>query len=145
MRRIALPLMLICLLVLTAVLAGCGSTSTTTTVAPTTVTTAATTTSASTAPATTQTSAPATTETTAPPVTDTTAASANDGKTLYQDNCSSCHGANGEGGAGPMIAGSSRSGVVKTVTNGRGDMPSFQGRLAADQIEAIAGYVSTLK
>lgn len=95
-----------------------------------------------------------------------------DGASLYGSNCASCHGANGQGGAGPALrdgesvktfpgeeglaaqiswieTGSApfkgqpygdpnREGGQRVATSG--GMPGFQGRLTAEEIEAIAIY-----
>lgn len=48
------------------------------------------------------------------------------GETLYADHCAVCHAADGSGGTGPNL--SSKvvgAGVVNTVLNGEGQMPSF--------------------
>jgi mono/diheme cytochrome c family protein len=60
--------------------------------------------------------------------------------------CAGCHGANAEGGAGPRLAGTSRSfdQVKNTVRNGRGGgMPKF----SADQIsdQTLADIYAWLK
>ena len=34
--------------------------------------------------------------------------------------------------------------LVKVITQGKGRMPSFEGRLTAEEIKAIAEYVKTL-
>jgi cytochrome c550 len=49
--------------------------------------------------------------------------------------CVQCHGANAEGGAGPKLAGTSRSfdQVKNTVRNGRGgEMPAFSASQVSD-------------
>jgi mono/diheme cytochrome c family protein len=60
--------------------------------------------------------------------------------------CAGCHGANAEGGAGPKLAGTSRSfdQVKNTVRNGKGgEMPKF----SADQIsdQALTDIYAWLK
>jgi cytochrome c oxidase subunit 2 len=40
------------------------------------------------------------------------------GKSVYQRNCLACHGASGEGGVGPAIAGS----AIAAFGNNMGDM-----------------------
>lgn len=137
MRKRFVLLAMTALVATAGILGGCGSSSTTTTAAPTTVTTTAPPTSATTAPATTETTGSATT---------TSASPASEGKTLFEANCSGCHGVSGEGGVGPTLIGISEAGnVIVVVTSGRENMPSFQAKLTADQIKAIADYVTTLK
>jgi mono/diheme cytochrome c family protein len=92
-----------------------------------------------------------------------------DGATIYGNNCAACHGANGQGGVGPKLAGGE---VVKTFPveddhiswvntgsapfkgKGYGDpnreggqhiaasggMPGFQGKLTDEEIAAVVTY-----
>lgn len=78
------------------------------------------------------------------------AAESEDGKLLFELNCSSCHkdGGNFISPAATLKKKAlERSGVFsleaikKQVTNGRGRMPAFKGRLNEKQIDAIAAYV----
>ncbi|MGD9738551.1 MAG: c-type cytochrome [Bauldia sp.] len=66
------------------------------------------------------------------------------GGPLYRSNCQACHGANGEGGAGPALAGYSRlsaTGSVATqIVHGGAYMPAF-GQLSDEQIAAIGTYI----
>ena len=62
-------------------------------------------------------------------------------------NCSGCHGANGEGGVGPKLAGnadilSNPAIIVTTVQKGKGNMPAFGGVLKDNEIYAVANYVA---
>jgi mono/diheme cytochrome c family protein len=72
------------------------------------------------------------------------------GAQLFQANCARCHGANGEGGIGPKLAG----GVVNTdfpyepdeialVAKGRGFMPAFAGTLSPQQLKQVVDYTRT--
>jgi cytochrome c551 len=111
---------------------GGGTTTTSTTVPSTTTTTTGSTT-------TTSTTVPSTTTTTvAPP----------DGAAIYQANCAACHGAEGQGGVGPSLQGIGEVHTVQelaeVITNGRGAMPAWQGRLTPEEINAVATYVSTI-
>lgn len=73
-------------------------------------------------------------------------------RALYVQNCAKCHGADGKAqttlgkklGADDISGGITTSKVIRTATNGRGDMPSFKKRLTKAQISAIAGYVHSL-
>jgi mono/diheme cytochrome c family protein len=73
-------------------------------------------------------------------------------RSLYTQNCASCHGANGKAqtrlgkklDADDISGGTSASKTTRVVTNGKGKMPSFRKRLTAAQIAQIAGYVSSL-
>lgn len=60
--------------------------------------------------------------------------------------CQGCHGANGEGGAGPKLAGNEKllkdPVYVHTIlTQGKGGMPSYSGKLEDKEIYAVANYV----
>ncbi|MGD9507009.1 MAG: cytochrome c [Geminicoccaceae bacterium] len=67
-----------------------------------------------------------------------------EGEPLYRSNCAACHGAEGQGGAGPALAGYARLEAVGTVAtqivHGGAYMPAF-GNLSDDQIAAIATYI----
>jgi mono/diheme cytochrome c family protein len=71
-----------------------------------------------------------------------------DGKSIFSANCASCHtlaDAGTTGTVGPNLDQSqpAKDLVVDRVTNGQGAMPSFKDSLDAQQIEAVADYVST--
>lgn len=77
------------------------------------------------------------------------ASEADSPRTLYVQNCARCHGADGKAqtalgkklDANDITGHISTAKVIRTVTNGKGDMPSFKKRLTAAQIKSIAGYV----
>lgn len=67
------------------------------------------------------------------------------GKTVFEQNCAGCHGAEGQGGAGPKLAGNEK--IVKdpayvhtVVTKGKGGMPAFA-QLKDNEVFAVANYV----
>jgi WD40 repeat protein len=69
---------------------------------------------------------------------------------LYQQHCAQCHGADRLGGMGPALLPENlgrlkKSEAVKTITDGRAatQMPAFGGKLGAQDIEALVGYVYT--
>jgi len=69
-----------------------------------------------------------------------------DGGAIYtQQNCFACHGGLGGGGLGPQLAGDPLLAIDKFVVAqiliGRGEMPSFGGKLSDEQIAAVAGYI----
>jgi cytochrome c5 len=73
-----------------------------------------------------------------------------DGAAIYAARCASCHGPNGEGGAGPalggVVDGHGRDYVVQTVTNGRPPaMPAWGGILTPAEIQAVVDYVATFE
>lgn len=72
------------------------------------------------------------------------------GKAVFAANCNACHlgGKNVVNPAKTLAKGdldknglNSVEAIVKQVTNGKGAMPAFKGRLKADQIENVAAYV----
>lgn len=82
------------------------------------------------------------------------AAAAGRGATPYATFCVACHGADGTGnpalGAPDLtddawLYGNTAERIAYTVRNGRnGRMPPFQDILSADQIQVLAGYVTSL-
>jgi len=79
-------------------------------------------------------------------------ASLSEGKTIFETNCATCHGNNGEGGIGPNLTddyylhGEGMTNTVHTITNGvpvKG-MISWRGILKEDQIKKVASYIQTL-
>ena len=75
---------------------------------------------------------------------------ATSGKDIFLTaGCTSCHtlkDAGSTGNIGPNLDDKKppKSLVVDRVTNGKGAMPSFKGRLTAKQIGAVAAYVSSV-
>ena len=78
------------------------------------------------------------------------AVAAEDGASLFQQNCAACHQAKGQGVAGafPPLAGNKfvqgdPKGPAYVVTHGRGGMPNFSDDLDDQQMAAILTYVRT--
>jgi len=74
----------------------------------------------------------------------------NDGQKIYSDNCSKCHGENGKLGvlgatnlSASTLDVASQTQIVKNGKNGT--MPAFNSQLTDQQIDAVVGYVQTLK
>ncbi len=78
------------------------------------------------------------------------------GAAIYSSKCQMCHGADGQ----PTMAGksmrampfnspelkkASTASLIAAVTNGKGNMPSYGGKLSADQIKAAVMYIRTLQ
>ena len=73
----------------------------------------------------------------------------------YIAMCAMCHGADGKGAMAkkmgsrdltdPGVQGMSESDIAKIVTDGKGKMTGFKGKLSDDQIKGVAAYVKTLK
>jgi mono/diheme cytochrome c family protein len=72
-----------------------------------------------------------------------------DGKAIFAEaGCGGCHtlkAAGASGTVGPNLddAKPSKELVIERVTNGKGVMPSFKDSYSAEQIAAVADYVST--
>ncbi|BBN93652.1 cytochrome C6 [Deinococcus grandis] len=67
------------------------------------------------------------------------------GKTVFAGNCAGCHGAEGQGGIGPKLAGNEK--ILKDpvyvhtiITKGKGGMPA-QTQLKENEVYAVANYV----
>lgn len=61
------------------------------------------------------------------------------GMQLYTENCSACHGKNGEGNIGPRLMGRliPWARALNTVRDGKNSMPAFSRRLDSKSIESI--------
>jgi cytochrome c6 len=82
--------------------------------------------------------------------------SANDtGRAAFKANCVSCHGADGAGTPlgksmeapdlrSPEVQKKPDGDLSQTITEGKGDMPSFKRTLSAEQVHAVVDYVRTL-
>jgi cytochrome c6 len=81
------------------------------------------------------------------------AAFAEDGKTLYDAKCALCHG---KDGVAKSVAKGSKNfndpefqktatvdTIVKMMTDGKNKMPSFKGKLSAEQMKMVADHVKT--
>jgi cbb3-type cytochrome c oxidase subunit III len=70
-----------------------------------------------------------------------------DGKTIFKENCASCHtlaDADAKGTIGPNLdqLKPPRDRVERQVINGGGAMPAFKGTLTDEQIKAVSTYVA---
>jgi cbb3-type cytochrome c oxidase subunit III len=70
-----------------------------------------------------------------------------DGKAIFTSSCASCHtlaAAGSSGTIGPNLDDAKPDEALarERVTNGKGVMPSFKGRLSEEQIAAVAKYVA---
>jgi len=69
------------------------------------------------------------------------------GEVVFNDYCSACHGANGEGGSGPALAKNGfvngRAAVINQVLFGATDhgMPPFAPVLTDEQVAQVATYI----
>jgi mono/diheme cytochrome c family protein len=68
------------------------------------------------------------------------------GPEIYKAYCATCHGVDGQGGVGPALAGvvaekyPNIDDQIAVVTNGKGTMPSWRGRLTPAQIRKVVVY-----
>ncbi|MCA9839792.1 MAG: c-type cytochrome [Trueperaceae bacterium] len=69
------------------------------------------------------------------------------GHYLYEQNCTGCHGAEGNGGIGPSLHNNSRldeaNWVVKRILLGAGPMPAFGARFDAHEVASLTQFLST--
>ncbi|MBU2603255.1 MAG: c-type cytochrome [Actinobacteria bacterium] len=87
-----------------------------------------------------------TTTTTAAPTETTAAPSGVDAAPIYAAKCAGCHGAGGEGGAGPDLRALTDAAAVEAqVTTGGGAMPAFGDTLSAEDITALGTFVIDLE
>ena len=67
------------------------------------------------------------------------------GQALFETHCSSCHGSDASGGAGPDIRGVSDSNeVIDTILYGEDSMPAFSGTLSDAEISDILSWLGSL-
>lgn len=69
------------------------------------------------------------------------------GRNIYARNCASCHGSSGGGGVGPklsegavVVAYPNIEDQIDLISNGRGRMPGYMGRLSGEEMQAVARY-----
>jgi cytochrome c6 len=71
------------------------------------------------------------------------------GSVLYEEKCMLCHGADGKqntmGAADLSTSTLNHETVVAIITSGKNSMKAFSPELNAEQIEAVAKYVETLR
>ena len=69
------------------------------------------------------------------------------GQEVFETNCQGCHGDEGQGGAGPALAGndvlSSARAVAAQILNGNEEhgMPAFMDILDDDEVAAVGTYI----
>jgi len=75
----------------------------------------------------------------------------------YKAKCAACHGADGKGDtstgkmmkirdlSSPEVQSQSDADLAKIITNGKGKMPKYEGKLTADQINDLVKYIRTFK
>ena len=85
------------------------------------------------------------------------AAFAADGAAVYKAKCASCHGPDGKGEtatgkamklrslASADVQKTSDADLTKVISDGKGKMPAYKGKLSADEIKALVAFIRTLK
>ena len=72
-----------------------------------------------------------------------------DGKSIYADRCTSCHGLNGKlgfGGAKDITASKkTMEEIVHQVTNGKGAMAAYKNILSPEEIRAVSEYAFSMR
>jgi len=80
-----------------------------------------------------------------------------DGAALFKKSCAPCHGALGAGDTPmgkklgvkaldtPEVQKMTDEQMTQLNTKGKGKMPSFAGKLSPEQLNAIVGFIRTLK
>lgn len=65
---------------------------------------------------------------------------------LYAANCRTCHGASGEGGAGPSLldTGMTDEELASVIADGIGTMPGFTATFTPEEIDGVATFVAAL-
>lgn len=71
------------------------------------------------------------------------------GQTLFEDNCTSCHGTDGKlcvlGAKDLTLSSISKEESIGIITNGKNTMTPFATILNKEEIDAVAEYVQTFK
>jgi mono/diheme cytochrome c family protein len=69
------------------------------------------------------------------------------GEVIYSQRCAGCHGVDGEGVSAPSLGNGAVverypdvSDQIQVVTDGRGVMPSFDGTLSPEEIQAVVAF-----
>jgi cytochrome c6 len=82
---------------------------------------------------------------------------ADGGADTFKAKCAMCHGADGKGDTGmgkslklrdlgsADVQGQSDADLTGIITNGKGKMPKYDGKLTADQVKDVVKYIRTLK
>jgi len=84
--------------------------------------------------------------TAAPPAAATATRGPTSGAQIFQQACLPCHGADGKGGHGggaPLNKASDLALVMRTVREGKNNMPPFGAALSEEQIQAVSQFVAS--
>lgn len=64
------------------------------------------------------------------------------GGAVFAANCASCHGAAGEGGSGPALAGDTEvDEIASIILNGEEEMPAFADVLSDQEVADVIAWV----
>ncbi len=83
-----------------------------------------------------------------------TVAFAQSGVDTYKAKCAMCHGPDGKKEnpamgtkalTSPEVQKMSEAELTTVITNGKGKMPAYKGKLSEEQIKSVAAYDKTLK
>jgi len=76
---------------------------------------------------------------------------AQDAAATYKAKCAMCHGADGKGGkmgtrdfGSPEVKAETDAQLTEIITKGKGKMPSYDGKLKADEIKGLVTYIRGL-
>ena len=79
-------------------------------------------------------------------------ATAQSGADTFKAKCAMCHGADGSKTSmgskalnGPDVQKMSDADLTTVITNGKGKMPAYKGKLTDPQIKDVVSYIKTLK
>ena len=87
----------------------------------------------------------------------TVAAAQGGGADIFKSKCAMCHGPDGSASTGmgksmglkplssPEVQKMSDADLTTLITNGKGKMPAYKGKLTDAEISSVATYVKTLK
>ncbi len=77
-------------------------------------------------------------------------------RAIYRTHCAECHGNDGRGNTKrgreteandltePGVKGNAHDKNIRIITNGKGEMPGFKGKLSTAQIASVASYIKGL-
>ncbi len=80
-----------------------------------------------------------------------------DGATVFKAKCAVCHGADGKGDtsmgkalkiqdlSSSEVQGQTDAQLTGVITDGKGKMPAYKGKVTDDQIKQLVAYIRTLK
>jgi cytochrome c6 len=71
------------------------------------------------------------------------------GQSLFESNCTSCHGSDGKlcvlGAKDLSVSSMNKEQMIEIITNGKSTMTSFGSVMSKEEISLVADYVATLK